>query len=138
MHLFAEFWGGEVMRLLVVTLIVTLIICIFSVYSVTFLDQTATEMVTLLNRAEKAIFENNWEMVENNIKDFSKKWEKQHAIWAILIEHSEIDNIDIRLAYLESYIKTKSIPETLGEINALLKYLEHIPGIEKLTIQNLL
>lgn len=126
------------MRLLVVTLIVTLIICIFSVYSVTFLDQTATEMVTLLNRAEKAIFENNWEMVENNIKDFSKKWEKQHAIWAILIEHSEIDNIDIRLAYLESYIKTKSIPETLGEINALLKYLEHIPGIEKLTIQNLL
>lgn len=126
------------MKIFTVTLIVIIIIFGFSFYSVSFLEQTAFEMMELLEKVEESVQNNDWQTAQINLKTFNKEWERRHFMWAILIEHSEIDNIAISLAYLKSYIQTKTSVESLAEINALFKYLKHIPESEKLTVQNFL
>ena len=58
-------------------------------------------------------------------------------MWAILIDHTEIDNIDMALAKIEQYIKTGEKGLALGELSSLELLIRHIPDKEKLSLENI-
>lgn len=126
------------MRIFITTLIVTIVIFMFSFYSVAFLERTSLELIKLLEEVQKAVEKKDWQLAQTNLKLYSQEWEKKQVLWEILMDHAEVDHITIRLAYLKSYIQTQNLVETLAEINALYSYIEQIPKGEKLTLQNLL
>jgi len=125
------------MKIITGTVIITVIIFIFAFYSVSVLAQTTEEMTTILEEVEQAVLEHDWELAEVSLDEFKKQWDKKHFVWSLLIEHSEIDNIDISICHIRSYMKLQDLTETYVEIKALFKYLKHIPEMERLTIQNL-
>ncbi|KJS20423.1 MAG: hypothetical protein VR72_14905 [Clostridiaceae bacterium BRH_c20a] len=126
------------MKIITGTVIITVIIFMFSFYSVSVLAQTTEDMTTILEKVEKAVLEHNWELAKLSMDEFEKHWDKKNFVWSLLIEHSEIDNIDISICHIKSYMKLQELTETYVEVKTLFKYLKHIPEIEKLTIQNLL
>jgi hypothetical protein len=125
------------MKRFVFSLILTILITFFSFYSVTFLEKTSLEMGGLLAEVKEAVQDSNWQLAEIKLKEFNQEWEKWHFWWELLMDHSEVDNISISLAYLQSYLETESPREALAEINAIFDYLKQIPEGEKLTIRNL-
>jgi len=126
------------MRILAGTLLVTVCIFVFSFYSISILERTASELVDLLQQMEESVLAGKWQEAELDLENFSREWQRRHFVWAMLVEHTEIDNIDVRLAYLRAFVKNRSLPDAQAEINALFTYLKHIPETEKLTVQNLL
>ncbi|MFZ5942627.1 MAG: DUF4363 family protein [Bacillota bacterium] len=123
--------------MLVVTIIITLFILGLSFFSVYILDNTAAVLIDLLGGVEAAILNEDWNNAEQRLAVLEKRWEKTHFLWSMLIEHNEIDNIDISIAHIKSYVKFKASNDAFAEVSALYKIFEHIPAMEKFRIQNI-
>ncbi|MFZ7101950.1 MAG: DUF4363 family protein [Peptococcaceae bacterium] len=125
------------MKVISITLMITIMILIFAFYAVNILAKTSLDMTEVLKEIEAAVMKGEWNQAAQKLTDLEDKWEEYHLIWDMLIEHGEIDNIDISISHINSYIRRQDLTESYAEIKALYKYLEHIPEIEKLTLENI-
>jgi len=78
-----------------------------------------------------------WEKALEHLKRFDNFWNGVKPLWAILIDHTEIDNIDMALAKIEQYIKTGEKGLALGELSSLELLIRHIPDKEKVSLENI-
>jgi len=125
------------MRIVFFSLTIAILITFLSFTSVIYLEKTAYQLIENLQAVDKAVQEESWEKAKEALKIFEKKWDKKQLVWDLLIVHSEIENMQISVSHIKSYLSTKSLPEVRAEISALIKYLEHIPDIERLTLENI-
>jgi hypothetical protein len=94
-------------------------------------------MISPLKNVEENIKRENWEKAEENLWIFEEKWKGNKLIWALLIDHSEIDNIELSIVHIKSYITSRDLTEAKKEIAGLYLYLRHIPETEKLNLKNI-
>lgn len=78
-----------------------------------------------------------WEEALLQLKEFNGLWENVKLKWTILINHKEIDTIDMTLARIGEYLKTGEKGLALGEISVLELLIKHIPATEKVTLKNI-
>lgn len=64
-------------------------------------------------------------------------WQDNHFVISMVINHSEIDNINNELWKLTQYVKCKSEDESLASIHVVKFLLEHIIKMEKINIENI-
>lgn len=100
------------------------------------LFKTSSELEKDLSKVENSIVSNNWNNAELSLDKVRGKWTGVKKIWAVLIDHQEIDNIDITLTKVEKYILCKDTSSALAEASALMKFIRHIPRKEALNIEN--
>ncbi len=81
--------------------------------------------------------ENRWDEAKSQLKEFNALWENTKSVWTILINHKEIDAIDIALVRIEEYLKAGEKGLALGEISVLELLIRHIPATEKVTLENI-
>ncbi|NMA01767.1 MAG: DUF4363 family protein [Clostridia bacterium] len=124
------------MRVVIVTLITTIFVLVFSIFSVYILDSTATEMLNVLNEIDRAINDRHWESALNQANILKEQWQKNHLIWTILLDHSVIDNIQLSIAHIKAFIISQDYAQVKAEIAGLYLFLKDIPENEKLTIRN--
>lgn len=124
----------------VVPLIVMIIILIIfvDIASYKYLYTSSNSMEEKLHVIEKDIKNGNWKSAETYVNDLEKTWGKVSSKWAILIEHREIDDIDMSLSKLKSFIDSKNKDLSLAELKTLKELYNHIPSNEKLTLENIL
>lgn len=126
------------MRIIIIALIISLFIFSFCFYSANVLQKTTDELIQDLAHIEEFITAENWHKAEKYMDLFEKSWEENKFIWSVLIDHREIDNIQISIVHIKSFIKTKNLSQVKAEIAGLNLYLKHIPEIEKLNLENIL
>ncbi|ACV62651.1 hypothetical protein Dtox_1798 [Desulfofarcimen acetoxidans DSM 771] len=102
------------------------------------LAATAGEMDVKFTHIEQAIKQNNWSKAREQVDSTKKEWEKNKTWWAVVIDHQEIDKIEIALARIKSYIEVKNTGLSLGELAMLRQSVEHIPIKEAVSIENIL
>ncbi len=124
---------------LIIVLIVILITFILgiSIFSQQLLHRDSENLKAALEIAVKYAAAENWNGAESSLGEVEKTWTKVKGTWSALIDHVEIDNIDVTLAQLQSLIKAKELPGSLSEAAALKTYIGHIPEKEKLKLENL-
>lgn len=125
------------MRVIVFVVILNIFIFGFSFYSDYYLDKSSIVMSDTLGTIEKSLQDDNWEIARKNMKNFEEKWEDSLFMWSLVADHSEIDNIEISIAHIKSYLKTEDFAEVNAEIASLFRYIQHIPDNEKLTLRNI-
>jgi len=126
------------LRKIVLVLLITTIFIIFSIYSVNYLEKSAEELITQLVVVEKAIKQKEWHKAQGEWEQFRRNWEKAKFMWSILIDHREIDNIEVSIAHIGSYLSTQNLSEISAEIKGLYLFLKHIPETEKISLENFL
>jgi len=119
-------------------LLITTIFIIFSIYSVNYLEKSSEELITQLVVVEKAIKQKEWHKAQGELEQFRRNWEKAKFMWSILIDHREIDNIEVSIAHIGSYLSTQNLSEISAEIKGLYLFLKHIPETEKISLENFL
>ncbi|NLV37086.1 MAG: DUF4363 family protein, partial [Clostridiaceae bacterium] len=87
-------------------------------------------------KIEESVESEGWDQAKGILKQISDDWMEVKGIWAALIDHAEIDNIDITLSRLEALIMIEDVSASLSEAAALRKYVNHIPNKEKLSFEN--
>ncbi len=120
--------------------IISTIILIFSwnyIYS-HYVDDYCIEFINSLNSISDSIDEENWEDANNEFLKIHSKWNHIRYTWSILLDHHEIDNIDIAMVKLIKNIQLKNIYLSYDQIQSLKQFFKIVNENEKLTLTNVL
>lgn len=123
-------------HVLIIIVVLALIIG-FGYWTLQEVAQSSEVLLSLSLSLEESIKQNLWDEAENRFKKLDSAWQKTKSLWTVLLNHTEIDNIDLTLAKLEQYIKTQEQGLALAEISSLKLLIRHIPEKEKLTLENI-
>jgi len=107
-------------------------------YTLDMLVSTAERLDQQIASIERNTRNERWEDASKELQDFLKDWEKIEPGWALLLDHSEVDNIDSTLTRMERYIETRDISSALAEISTLRHFIRHIPEKETFSLKNIL
>lgn len=119
-------------------LLICLAIVTVSMATQNYLEKTASAMVGDLQNIERLIKDGDW---DKSIEEFSGLLNMWHSVgknWALIIDHMEIDNLNIRFARIEKLLSSKDLCNAAAEIGESVMLLKHLPEREKLSWQNIL
>lgn len=103
-----------------------------------YVDNHATNFIESLNLLERKIEAEEWDMVMEQYSEMKSQWHQVRNQWAIIIDHHEIDNIDLALARTRKYVQEKDKPLSLGEIEVLKQLFQIVKESEAFTLTNIL
>jgi len=125
-------------KVVIALILLTSAIIFASLFAQSYLSKTSINYEEGVSEIEKGIRAGTWENVGSILDQTSDKWEKDKKLWAVLIDHAEIDNIDETLSRMREYIYARESSSALAEASALKLYFRHIPAKENLSIENIL
>lgn len=114
-----------------------LIIIIGSYYTMNTLNSESQKLSVLLDKIEQEVNSKNWEKADSNCQSFNNQWSSISKMWCMLIDHYEIDNVNISLAELKSFIETHDDKEALSRLSVLKLMIHHIPDRESFQFKNI-
>jgi len=119
--------------------IITIVIILLggSWVSYRYIESGTRTMGGLLESVEDSITVQNWEEAQAELQIAQEKWKKDNTLWSIVLDHFQIDNIDINMKRLEKYIGLKDMSLALGEVTSLKLHFEHIFDTELFTLRNI-
>lgn len=103
-----------------------------------YIQTTTHALVTQLETIEQSITTRNWKNAQTELDTTHDRWDKNQTWWTILLNHEEIDTIDLSMERLEKYVVTEDNSLALGEISALKLLFDHIADSDQLNIRNIL
>lgn len=115
----------------------TLIIVVSGWLSLSALDSESERMDHQLKELKSEIENQDWTAAEDKLEEFHSKWDKTSKLWSMLIDHYEIDNIELVLSQLASFVKTKDRSEALSQLSSLRTFVKHIPEKEAFRLKNI-
>ena len=121
-------------------LIIVITLCIIlgaGYYTITEVTKTADILISKSGVIKTDIENENWDRALSGLMKFKSFWNDVKSLWTILINHTEIDSIDMALARIEQYILTREKGLALGEMSLLELMIKHIPEKERLTLENI-
>ncbi|MDF2533501.1 MAG: hypothetical protein K0Q65_3082 [Clostridia bacterium] len=126
------------MKPLLLAIFFLIVIITGSLATMYYISNQAEALLEQLHELEKQVDSENWEQASELYKDFKAKWDKVDHKWSMLIDHYEIDYINMDLGELEAFIKTKDKSNALAKLSSLQLLVEHIPDKEYPTLKNIL
>ncbi|MHB1652111.1 MAG: DUF4363 family protein [Desulfitobacteriaceae bacterium] len=126
------------MRVLTAIIVGLVLLVGISLGSYKYINSSAQDIETHLDKVEQMVRSGRWETAGVELETTKNFWDKEKYWWTILLNHQEIDNIDISISRLESYVETRGLVLSLGELSALKMLVDHIADNEAITIRNIL
>ncbi|MEG1997225.1 MAG: DUF4363 family protein, partial [Clostridiales bacterium] len=80
----------------------------------------------------------NWAQATQFYRQAHRKWQTAAKIWPLLIDHSDMQDIEIAFIDLQVMLHTQNREQALKEIAGLYYYLNHVPQNQRLSLQNIL
>jgi hypothetical protein len=127
------------MSIIVITslTILTALIIVSGLYAHKLLCDDSVKLVNEIDDIIQSSRSGDWERSADKVRQMDIEWKIIKRTWSSLIDHQEIDNIDVTLSRLQILIETRDIPSLMPEAAALRKIISHIPEKESLSIDNL-
>ncbi len=108
-----------------------------SVVENNIISHTSNRMNDKVFYIEETIKLNNWVEAEKILSDLEEHWAETEKKWAVLIDHFEVDNIDVSIKKLAGYIESRDYSMALAENKALGILIKHIPENTALKLKNI-
>lgn len=121
---------------LIIIITLTVLLIVGGCLSLYALKTESQELSSSLLTLEEDIENQNWNEASRKLEEFHSKWDKTGLVWSMLIDHYEIDNIELVLSHLISYVKTQDKNEALSQMSSLKTLIKHIPAKESFNLQN--
>lgn len=103
-----------------------------------YINKTSQNMISQFDLVEQSIQDSRWETAKAQLQAAENTWDQTKYWWTILLNHQEIDNIDVSISRLKTYISSQGLALSLGEVSALKMYVDHISDTEAITVRNIL
>jgi hypothetical protein len=121
---------------LIIIIVLTTLIVTGGYLTIYALGSESQRLDNSLSALESDIEKQNWAAAMKKIEEFHSKWDKTSSLWSMLIDHFEIDNIELALSQLISYVKTQDKNEALSKMSSLKTLIKHIPEKESFNLKN--
>ncbi len=128
--------NGMSVKIITSLVILTALIIISSLYAHKLLYDDSVKLANTIDEILKSTRSGSWEQAEDKIRRLNSDWGSIKRTWSSLIDHQEIDNIDVTLARLEILIEARDSSLSMSEAAALKRFINHIPEKESLSRDN--
>jgi hypothetical protein len=91
----------------------------------------------MLSEMEDKIYNNNWNSAVSIYNDIYIKWKNTKKVLMLVIEHEEMEKINLTLEKIKKYISINDKSLSIGETAALKYFLNHIREKESLSLHNI-
>lgn len=125
------------MRTLITIVIIVVILLGGSLTSYQYIQTSTQALGVPLETVERSISTQKWEVAQKELNTFQLRWDKDKTWWTVILDHQEIDNIDISIKHLEKYIEAQDVSLSLGEVSSLKLLVDHISDTSKLNLRNI-
>ena len=125
------------MRPLIINIVLALLVVTGGCLTLNALNSESQRLSSNLEELEQHIEKQNWDEASKKLQEFREKWDKVSTLWTMLIDHYEIDNIELILSKLVSYAKNHDKVEALSEMSSLKTLIKHIPDKESFSLKNI-
>lgn len=103
-----------------------------------YLEKTSEKLVDKTELLENSIHQKDWKSAEKNFSSLTSSWNQANEKWTMLIDHQELDRINISMSRIGEYIQVRHLPGVAAETAELRLLLLHIPKKEAINLDNLL
>ncbi len=121
--------------LLSISIMIVLLITWTTVYS--FICERVEKLCSLVDDMESKIHIEKWTSTLSLFNNINKEWKDSRGILLLILQHEEIERINVALERTRSYISIKNKPLTLGEAATLKFLFRHIQEKESLSLKNI-
>lgn len=125
------------MKIIVFLLILTILIVGSGLWMEKYLIISSEELAAHFEHLEQALSIQDWEEAGTVLNNSWDIWHKIKKNWAPLIDHEEIDKMDLSVARVAQYVNSKQHSLALAELSVLKLLIRHIPEKESLNLQNI-
>ena len=125
------------LRTFFTTVAIILILVLGGYWHNQFINHSTNILVEKIIKVEKQIHEKNWGNANQEIENLKGEWVETKKLWSIMLDHQEIDNIDLSLMRVEQYIMQNDATLSLGEVAALRLLFNHIADTQVISPQNI-
>ncbi|MDF2520511.1 MAG: hypothetical protein K0R84_1139 [Clostridia bacterium] len=125
------------MRSILLSILFLAVIIAGSLSTLYYLDNQSEALLQQLDMLETQIEAEKWDDARISTKEFKEKWVKADRTWSMLIDHYEIDYINMDLGELEAYVKNKDKANAMAKLESLQLLVEHIPEKERPSLKNI-
>jgi len=126
------------MRVISTVLIGLVLLIGISLGSYKYVHDSAATMVGQLDQVETMIQRGQWESSQSKLAQMQTSWDSTKYWWTILLDHQEIDNIDVSISRLQRYIDTQGLSLSLAEVSTLKMLVDHVADTQAFTLRNIL
>ncbi|MCX7746947.1 MAG: DUF4363 family protein [Clostridia bacterium] len=123
--------------IIITVLVLTLILIGASILTNRALYSSAQKLDGYITNLEKHTVSGDWTKAKEQLNVFEENWNRTEKIWSMLLDHIEIDNIDMALSRMSKFVETQNTPLALGEAAVLKHFIKHIPEKESFKLANL-
>ncbi len=124
-------WSGWLLVLAIVA-----IITVGGILTQRYLDRSADELASQLERVESAVEHGDWRESEGGFAVLEKDWNRAHDNWALFTDHMELDNLEMCLVRLQEFIATRDEVNARAAAGEAMDLIRHIPERYRLTWRN--
>jgi len=130
--------GKEKMIKEIITIIILIVLIVgSSIFAEKYLLNTSNEIIKDLEELENKLeLSENIDEIFEDIEKIQEKWNKIENKWAIIVEHGEIDKIELSILQLEGFMKHQQKGDVLANINQAKFLLKHIVEMQKIKMKN--
>ncbi|HKM17484.1 MAG TPA: DUF4363 family protein, partial [Limnochordia bacterium] len=126
------------MRLLLVSTVFILVFLMISIVvthqTLEHINQFRHQLAVLKDLVNSA----RWPEAKEHAARLQQEWNQVQDYWDLYIFHNDIENIEIALARLVSFIDSRDMASGLAELAALDMHFSHVYRTEMFNFQNVL
>ncbi|NLH96978.1 MAG: DUF4363 family protein [Clostridiaceae bacterium] len=129
--------SGIMTRMIVLMAVITALIIVSGLLAHRSVRDDSVKLEKNIETVQDSIRAEKWDSASDALDRIRNDWTAIKKTWSALIDHEEIDNIDITITRLEALLEAKEAASALSEAAALRRLVTHIPEREKLSMENL-
>ncbi|NLY10281.1 MAG: DUF4363 family protein [Firmicutes bacterium] len=126
------------MRLLISLSVIIVIFIGFAFHIQNDILAEVNDMRSWVAEITDLVQKEDWHEARINILNLRENWKEIEGKWDLFLSHHEIDEFDLILVRVISFIESKESPSALAELASLYTKLGHIYSKESLSFQNIL
>jgi len=128
----------NLLRTLITIGIIVVLLLGGSLTSYQYIETSTLALGAPIDAVEQCISTQKWQAAQNELDTAQQRWDKNKDWWTVLLDHQDIDTIDISIKRLEKYIEAQDVSLSMGEVSTLKLLVDHIFDTEKFNFQNIL
>lgn len=117
--------------------ILTIGLVAFCAYANMALAKAADSILTDVEEIGRQMEDGQWTEALTLCGGLDQRWQKEQRVWAMLVDHQELDKVSESILTLRIRLLSRDITESSVELEAIRHYIGHIPEKEKLSWANL-
>lgn len=126
------------LRTVATIIVIILFFLIGSFSSYRFVENSTQSAAAHIQVIQESIQSQKWQTAQNELELVEKNWDKNSTWWSVILDHQEIDRIDLCIERLEKFIESQDLALALGEASSLKLLFDFIHDNEKFNLKNIL